>query len=630
MDYRREIDGLRALAVLPVILFHAGFKVFSGGYVGVDVFFVISGYLITSIIVLEQQAGTFTLANFYERRARRILPALAVVVAATTLGAMALLRPGDMKEYAESVIAVFTFVSNILFWRTSGYFDTETELKPLLHTWSLAVEEQYYLFFPIVLMLAWRLGRRWIMSLLALVALASLALGQWGSYKDPTAAFYLLPTRGWELLIGALVAFHQANQPKASYRPVLRQAGSALGLALIVAAILVYDHETPFPGVYAMAPTLGAALIILFATPQTLVGRWLGSPAPVAIGLISYSTYLWHQPVLALARHHDASLAPGSPAMLALAILSLVLAYFSWRFVELPFRNKRLFSRQQIFSYGLAVSVGFMAFGVAGSLSTGFLFRYAPADRELASLHPAEAGKYVARRFNQLKKPFDPADTRRKVLLIGDSFGQDLVNALYEGKLVGRIQLATRHVSHHCGNLFIEQSVLLPKISRTELARCNGHGLYEDAALRRLMQDADEIWLASRWQPWQAELIQTSLANLRAFADKPVLVFGPKYVGTVDLKALLAADDSTRLAATGGELDHQLSRTRDMLSAALPADGWIDIQPLLCGNTHNTCPLFRQDFGLISYDGGHLTPAGARFLGQQLARLDLLKRLASP
>lgn len=190
MDYRREIDGLRALAVLPVILFHAGFKVFSGGFVGVDVFFVISGFLITTIILAELEVGKFSLINFYERRARRILPVLFFVMLLCLPFAWMLLIPEDMRSFSHSLVAVSAFASNILFWGTSGYFDSAAELKPLLHTWSLAVEEQYYVFFPIFLMFAWRLGKRWILGALILVFFVSLALAQWASSAMPMAGFF--------------------------------------------------------------------------------------------------------------------------------------------------------------------------------------------------------------------------------------------------------------------------------------------------------------------------------------------------------------------------------------------------------------------------------------------------------
>lgn len=208
MNYRREIDGLRALAVLPVILFHAGFQTFSGGFVGVDVFFVISGYLITSIILKEKQAGTFTLIGFYERRARRILPSLFVVMFVCSIFSWLWLLPSDMKMFSQSLVAVPAFASNILFYLTSSYFEPAAELKPLLHTWSLSVEEQYYVLYPIFLLIAWRVDKRWAVAILILLTGMSLAAAQYASATNPAFAFFLLPTRGWEILIGALVGFY--------------------------------------------------------------------------------------------------------------------------------------------------------------------------------------------------------------------------------------------------------------------------------------------------------------------------------------------------------------------------------------------------------------------------------------
>ena len=236
MKYRAEIDGLRALAVLPVILFHAGFEWFGGGFVGVDVFFVISGYLITTIIISEMAEEKFSIINFYERRARRILPALFFVMAACIPFAWLWLTPSDLKDFGQSLVAVSTFSSNILFWLESGYFDTTSELKPLLHTWSLAVEEQYYILFPIFLLLTWRLGIKWVLILLSLLFFISLGVAQWGAYNKPFATFYLLPTRGWELLVGAFAAFYLKYNSHLKSQ-TLNQALSLIGFCLFSTSV---------------------------------------------------------------------------------------------------------------------------------------------------------------------------------------------------------------------------------------------------------------------------------------------------------------------------------------------------------------------------------------------------------
>lgn len=374
MNYRAEIDGLRAVAVIPVILFHAGFSMFSGGFVGVDVFFVISGYLITSILLSEMAQGKFSIVAFYERRARRIMPALFFVMAACLPFAWMWLIPSEIKHLSDSIMAVITFSSNILFWQTSGYFDTAAELKPLLHTWSLAVEEQYYLLFPVFLMLAWRLGLR-IVGLLVLIMVAgSFALAHFGAQFKPIAAFYLLPTRGWELGFGALAAIFTARKGLPTPSRLVAESLGMLGLALIVFSNFAYDTNTPFPGIYTLAPTVGTFLVILFAVPATLAGRILGFKPMVAIGLISYSAYLWHQPLFAMARQRSF----GEPDILlmgGLAVMSIMLGYVSWRFIETPFRNRQRFDRKAIFMLtGLGMAV-FFAIGMTGSLSDGFRHR---------------------------------------------------------------------------------------------------------------------------------------------------------------------------------------------------------------------------------------------------------------
>ncbi len=356
MRYRPEIDGLRAIAVIPVIFFHAGFQLFSGGFVGVDVFFVISGYLITTIILAELEARQFSLLTFYERRARRILPALYVVMASCLPFAWLWLMPSDAKEFSSSALAVLGFASNIFFWRQGDYFDASTELKPLLHTWSLGVEEQFYVLFPIFLMLAWKLGRKRIVVLLAIVALLSLVLAEFAISRKPDATFFLLPTRGWELAIGSLIAFYLEGKERVQFPPALHQILSLVGLGLIAFGVLAFSEETVFPGFSALIPTVGAGLIIVFGSPETFVGRLLASRVFVGVGLVSYSAYLWHQPLLSFARHR-AFTEPHDVVIVLIVVLTFGLAYVTWRYVERPFRQQKTIPKRLVWRCSLASAV---------------------------------------------------------------------------------------------------------------------------------------------------------------------------------------------------------------------------------------------------------------------------------
>jgi peptidoglycan/LPS O-acetylase OafA/YrhL len=616
MEYRREIDGLRALAVIPVILFHAGFEVFSGGYVGVDVFFVISGYLIASIVMTEMSAERFSLARFYERRARRILPALLLVVAVCIPAAYALLLPSEMKEFGQSLVATMTFSSNILFWSQTGYFEGAAEMKPLLHTWSLAVEEQFYLFFPLFMMLAWRWGRAWLTALLILVAIASLALAQWGALHKPIAAFFLLPTRAWELIIGVLVALHLSRPGQKEVPLAVRNGASLLGAGLLLFAIFGFDQRTPFPGLYALVPTVGTALIIVYCAPQTWVGKVLCSSAFVGVGLISYSAYLWHQPLFAFAKHaglpsHHTALYGG------LSLLALALAYGSWRFVETPIRHARHITRRQMAGFSFAGCSAVAVLGAVAHAADGFVDRLAPEDRYLATVSPGVYGEYVRKRFDDLHHvPFKVGDQRVKVLVVGDSFAKDLVNAVYESPLAAQIQISTHQITAGCGNLHLARD-FRDDITQKQPFLCDNDGWYKGQAMHELIRQSDVVWIASAWSPWEARLLKESLSNLNQEYGEKFIVFGSKNFGAIDIKRLMSTPMPGRYAVR-----NKLPSThRDLNQAVEEAAGaahFVNVSALLCG-PQGLCPLFLPDGRLISYDGGHLTKDGARLLGKLLS-----------
>ncbi|MFM2121149.1 MAG: O-acetyltransferase OatA, partial [Pseudomonadota bacterium] len=556
LAYRPEVDGLRALAVLPVMLFHAGFSAFGGGFVGVDVFFVISGYLITGILLAElEQQGRISIAGFYERRFRRILPALCLVILVCLPPTWLWLLPKDVQDYSASLMAVAVFASNLVFWGQSGYFDTAAELKPLLHTWSLAVEEQYYLLFPLLLAWAWpRLGRRRLTWLLAGLLLVSLGVAQKSLAEAPAAAFFLLPARGWELLVGALVAVVQLRRAAlasgAGLPPALAELGGLAGLALLVGAVLAFDQRTPFPGLAALLPTGGAALVILCASGQTWVGRLLGHRLLVGLGLISYSAYLWHQPLYALARHRSPT-EPGAAVFTGLLLLSLGLAWLSWRFVERPFRRRGAYSRRQVFAAAAGSSALLLALGLVGLLGAGQWFGQARA---------AEAAALDARiQPNHGLSPVCDDDYSEapecrsgapgaapEVLVWGDSYAMHLVPGLLAsrpglalvqktvstcGPLLGIAPIDAQHPRPWAEQCLRINDQVLDYLARTPSIR---HVVLASPFSQYLAPGAEVLTRAGQVEPGAAlalAAMRDTLARIQALGRQPLLVSPPPQNG---------------------------------------------------------------------------------------------------
>ena len=615
MHYRPEIDGLRAVAVIPVIFYHAGFGLFSGGYIGVDVFFVVSGYLITSIILTEIKDGTFSVINFYERRARRILPALYFMIFISSVFAWFVLLAGEFQDFAKSLIAVPAFISNIFFWRDAGYFDVASELKPLLHTWSLAVEEQFYVLYPIFLLFIWRLATRWIIFILLAISCLSLGLAEWASEYHPSAGFYLLPTRMWELLAGACAAFYLAKETPGKGDGKNNLILSTGGLSLITVAVFFLDANTPWPSSYTLLPITGTVLVILFASKKNAIGFLLSNNLFVFLGLISYSAYLWHHPIFVFSRFMKID-ESNIFSLFFMIALTFIIAYLSWKFVEQPFRKKHFLSRRIVFLYSLCVGIGLILFGIAGVQTSGFVNRFSKADRYLASINITACGEYVNARFNTLQlASFNQEDRRLKVVLIGDSYAQDLVNAVYESELKKSVQLSTYHISARHGNLYLDEDVS-KFIAQNDLATYLRAKGFDNPDLKLRMRDSDMIWLASAWRDWQTKFIPASLENLeREFGEK-VFIFGSKNFGDIDLRKLLSMSVEERQKHTNS-LAPQHVKINEFMNKTLPNGKFIDISFLLCGNK-SECKLFTESGHLISYDGGHLTREGSRYFGKRL------------
>lgn len=548
--WRADIDGLRAVAVLPVVAFHLAQSFCPGGYVGVDVFFVISGYLIGNAIVSEVDVGRFSVLRFYERRLRRIFPAYAAVLVFVL--AVALLRgwPTELKETSEAALAALGSVTNIVFWATAGYFEQPAEELPLLHTWSLSVEEQYYLVFPALVMgvVCWTRARLApvVFSLIA----ASVALSVYGAFAYPEATFYLLPARAWELLVGASLALGAI--PPLRDR-ALREVACAIGLALILGSIAVLTSATPFPGLAAIPPCLGAALIIhAGASGPTLVGRVLSIPPMVFVGLISYSLYLWHWPLLVLQKT-EFLLVPADSSKLvertAVLAASFIFAFLSWRFIERPTRDRRRVPTRMLILGSGAAALAIAAVSIVSLATGGLPGRFSSQAVAVASyLDYDETAPFREDAcFLGLNAPFSEFDRelclprsadRPGYLLLGDSHAAALYQGFRQAFPEANV-LQTTAVA--CAPLIVPQ--IGAGASCAEMIAAALDALPKSHGVKRVFLTAR--WNASRLDHtagWSREWLTQLKATVEAFRSRGVdaVVIGPSDEYQSALPGLLA------------------------------------------------------------------------------------------
>lgn len=636
MKYRYEIDGLRAIAVIPVIFFHAGVEYFSGGFVGVDIFFVISGYLITTIILSEKERGDFSLLNFYQRRARRILPALFFVMLVSLPIAWLVLLPYDMKNFSQSLVAVSVFASNVLFWIESGYWGTANELKPLLHTWSLAIEEQFYIIFPLFLVLMWKFRKRWILTSLIIITLISLSISQWTAYNRPTANFFSLHTRAWELALGACIAFYFLYRKKTVHSfiflRIVDEALGFLGLIMIAYAVFVFNQATPFPSFYALVPTVGAALIILFSSTKTFVGRLLGMKIFVGIGLISYSAYLWHQPLIAFFRHASFT-EPSNSLMVIVAITSFPIAYLSWKFIETPFRRKK-FKSKTILIYSAIGSTIFITIGMAGVVTDGFGSRLAKNQLTLSSI---EKKRMVASGLgecddNPVKSPDCRTSDEPKILIWGDSYAMHLIPGILASNPDAKIIEMTKG---RCGPFFSMAPVNIASRSIAWSRECleftekvhkwiKVYPTIKYAVLSSPFHQymASKILLRSGTQPYSNPLMlkefEKTLIELEAMGIKPI-IFSPPPANGINLGRCLVKADSIGRNLNNcnfkkNNISAKITEVYHFLKFIDKKYKVVNLDALMC-DAKNCKTHFKSTY--YYYDAGHLTYDGSKILGKK-------------
>ena len=606
--YRDDIDGLRAVAALLVVAFHCGFAKFvPGGFVGVDIFFVISGYLITGIVQAEVQAGRFSLWQFYERRVRRLFPALIAVYVAILLASFALLFPSETAQQAKNAIASILFVSNIYFYLGTDYFDSASRFNALLHTWSISVEEQYYLFFPPLLALAYRRFRAASKPAIAVVLVVSLALAQWRVADDASAAFYLVQYRAWELMIGAALALGMV--PATRHRGV-SEVVAIVGVVLIVGSTLFLTRDIVFPGLAAAPACVGAACLIWSGmTGRTLVGRTLGLRPARFVGKISYSLYLWHWPLWVLAwQVHEIK---SNTGRIAFILFSLLVAAISWRCIEQPFRRRDpAVSPKRAVLVGVAAMLAALGFVAAIPVvaraywqvperieRVGQFIRYRPVPNPrtgqcFLTTHDTFA---AFDRENCLRMVPD----RPNVLLLGDSHAAHFYRSLAALDGINVLQA--------------NASGCRPVADPAGEARCT--------ALMRYVADdflprhrVDTVILSALWRDDDWPALERQIAQVRRHADH-VVVFGPiveydRALPRVLAQALYRHDPSI--------IDrHRVARRQSldtMLAGRVPATGatYVSVYRAMCPN--GRCTLWTDDGNPIQFDYGHLTLNGSKLV----------------
>ena len=585
--YRPEIDGLRAIAVVATMLYHAELPGFGGGFLGVDAFFAISGFLITGIIVRNAAEQRFSLSAFYMRRIRRIIPALGVMCLVTLPFAWALMMPDDLENFGQSLVAAGLSANNVLLMFTSGYFALETQFKPLFHTWSLGVEEQYYAVVPLILMLAVRGGgRRGAAIALTLCTAASLLLCEYLRQQSSALNFMLMPSRFWELGLGGLAALLQPRLLTwTADRRAIRQLLAALGLAMLLGGLFALSLDDNLPGWPLLLPVGGTCLVLIFAD-RTGTGRWLALPPMVGLGLISYSAYLYHVPIYALLR--IASLDAPSPwALVATMPLALLLAWLSWRFVERPFRDAARTTDRKVLMFNGALLTVLIGSGLILHASAG-LFRTS----ELAKRDP-QFGRGLTAAYNEqpvtfADRPFPAPGRGRNVLVIGNSFARDFINmGLASGKLT-QVDLSYS-LNNNCDEV---PPALIERIRQSQ-AVIIGSGVF-----------AQDIGC-----------VQRKVALMEQLRVPHIVVLGLKNFG-YNNNAIMLLPEARRYAYRAKPLGY-VSASNAAARRAITDKYYVDLLAML-DNGKGTVPVFTPERKFISQDRRHLTSAGARFLGERL------------
>jgi len=647
ITYRPHIDGLRAIAVLSVIIFHLNEDWLPGGFVGVDIFFVISGYLISRLIFKELElTGKFSYKRFYIRRIRRLFPAMFASIGLSFIAAYFLLSPQYLLDFVQSAVWAVLSVSNIYFWFSTDYFDNSANFKPLLHTWSLGVEEQFYLLWPFALVLLYQLGKRRSLIIAIIVAgVASLVLNlllfayrgdltSWFAVKDFSAAvdvdasaFYWLPFRVFEFAIGAVLIFIDWEKQKSS----IRVASFLLGLAMLVASFLYLHEELDFPSYHALIPCLAAALIIISGSKH-LFAVLLTNRLAVGIGLISYSLYLVHWPIivfykLTLLREAEIS------DFVLMFVGALLLATLFYKFVEQPFRTTRQ-ADESMPSKKRADNLVFLVGSLLATLLVGAASAHAYVNKGWAARYPEEIMAQITRDpkeyvelFSTSKPYYDgPFENngKPKLLLIGDSMSADFINALVQGGSISELDVTALRISHQCYNIFPLDEATYRNIyaGKSPVCRAEHQKIMNEEAL---IKQADTVILAAYWfdQKVQSHIGKT-VKYLKDLGVKNVMILGQKQQA-FDGTHLLGTYPLALLKRLRLPPNPKTTQLNNLLKQHEQNYRYFDLLDQFCDDAG--CRQSTDEGYVIVFDRIHMTPEGSAYVGRNFKQLDWFQEI---
>lgn len=605
--YRADIDGVRALAVISVILFHLDIQTFSGGFVGVDIFFVISGFLITRLIRDEYiETLSFSYSNFYIRRVRRLFPSLFFTFCVCLLFAYSLFAPQHLDRFFGSLLYATFSISNINFWMESGYFDTASEFKPLLHTWSLSVEEQFYFVWPLLIVTLLCKTPNRVLAILSLIGITSLALNFVYAYDRPSI-FYLMHFRIFEFAIGAGLVWGVQHQPK---NKIISELLVVLGLGLIAYSIFVYTKDTIFPSYNALLPCIGTALLIYSGTAK-YSGRLFNNPIAVYTGLISYSLYLIHWPVIVFVKYWRINPLNSTDKIL-IFVFSIVAAAFMYKFVEQPFRHnsRKVYAGNKVF-ITVCVSLCILLVIVSTNIWTNDEWRkhYPKTLVDQINFDLNHFRNYPWQRHHGVNKIFSNNE-KAKVLVIGDSQAGDFINVLSESNISEHLSLLSIPIAVECQPVFPIPESAYGNILSNKVDVCRQ--IRRNILSNGLLQEADTVVLASSWSDWGIEFIDSTVQYLKSKGVSQVAIVGAKNqtMDGVKFNAKYAFHKSIHNIRTPV---NKIAIERNIKIKKCKSDFlFINLLDYFC--TDNQCQRVTNQGHIIIYDTSHLSPEGAKYI----------------